>query len=45
MPPSANILRTIEEISGDDEAKMQQTLNGYDKCIGISELKKFAAKL
>jgi hypothetical protein len=39
MPPSANILRTIEDVSGEDEAKMQQSFNSFDKCSGISELK------
>jgi hypothetical protein len=39
MPPSADILRTIEEISGEDEKKMQQSFNDYDKCSGISKKK------
>jgi hypothetical protein len=37
MPPSANILRTIENVCGEDEVKMQQSFNGFDKCSGISE--------
>ena len=37
MPPSASILRTIEDISGEDEAKMQQSFNDYEKCSGISK--------
>jgi hypothetical protein len=37
MPPSASILRTIEDICGEDEVKMQQSFNDYDKCSGISK--------
>jgi hypothetical protein len=36
MPPSANILRTIEDICAEDEAKMQQSFNDFDKCSAIS---------
>jgi hypothetical protein len=39
MPPSAEILRTIEDICGEDEEKMQQSFTDYDKCSAISESK------
>jgi hypothetical protein len=38
MPPSADILRLIEDISGEDEVKLQQSFSDYDKCREISEL-------
>jgi hypothetical protein len=37
MPPSADILRTIEDICAEDETKLQQSFNDYDKCSAISE--------
>ena len=37
MPPSADILRTIEDICAGDETKLQQSFNDYDKCSAISE--------
>jgi hypothetical protein len=37
MPPSADILRLIEDICGEDEAKLQQSYTDYDKCSGISK--------
>jgi hypothetical protein len=37
MTPSADVLRMIEDICGEDEAKLQQSFNDYDKCSGISE--------
>jgi len=37
MPPSADLLRTIEDVCGEDEAKLQQSFTDYEKCSGISE--------
>jgi hypothetical protein len=35
--PSVNIMRMIEDICAEDEAKMQQSFNDYDNCSTISE--------
>jgi hypothetical protein len=40
MPPSADLLRTIEDVCGEDEAKLQQSFTDYEKCSGISESEK-----
>jgi hypothetical protein len=37
MIPSVNIMRMIEDTYTEDEAKMQQSLNFYDKCSTISK--------
>jgi len=37
MLPSFNFMRMIEDIHAEDEVKMQQSFNNYDKCSSISE--------
>lgn len=36
LTPSANMLRLIEEINGDDDDQMQNSFQAYDKCSGKS---------
>jgi hypothetical protein len=39
MPPSAKMLRMIEDVCVEDDAKMQKSFNDYEKCTGISKYK------
>lgn len=37
MAPNGDILRMIEEVNMEDEAKLQAGFNDYDRCTGISK--------
>jgi hypothetical protein len=41
MPPSAKMLRMIEDVCEEDESKLQTSFNDYDRCTGISKYKDF----
>jgi hypothetical protein len=38
MPPSAKMLRMIEDVCAEDDSKLQKGFDDYNKCTGISNL-------